>query len=244
MEEIMRQKTVTDWHTHILPGLDDGSRDPEESIGMLRSIAAQGVSAVVLTPHFYPQNETPARFLERRKGAGARLEGAIASLPDHGAGLPRRILGAEVYYFDELWRMDPAALSALCIGDTGILMVEMPSDSWGHRVFDCLEKLIYQQNVRPMIAHIDRCYKAVQDPEALDALIGQGLLIQMNAGALSGLMSRRNAYQWIRAGRIHRIGSDCHNMKDRKPELSGAMAWTRKHLDEAVVEELFAKAGS
>lgn len=244
MEEIMRQTIVTDWHTHILPGIDDGSRDTDESLAMLRSSALQGVSAVVLTPHFYPQNESPGRFLERRNDAWIRLEQAIAKQSGEGVDLPVRILGAEVYYFDELGGLDAEELSALCIGDTRILMVEMPSDTWSHRVFDCLEKLIFQRNVRPLIAHIDRYYKAVKDTESLDALIGEGLLVQLNTGALNGLMPRRKAFQWMRAGRVHRIGSDCHNMKDRKPELSEALALVRKQFGEDALAMYFAGAES
>ena len=236
----MRQMIVTDWHTHILPGLDDGSRDPEESIAMLQSSAAQGVSAVVLTPHFYPQNESPGRFLERREAARFRLEKAIAEQAGEGIGLPVRVLGVEVYYFDELGGLDAEDLSALCIGDTRILMVEMPMDPWDHRVFACLEKLIYQRKIQPLIAHIDRYYKAVKDKEVLDALIGEGLLVQLNASAFQGQFSRRKALRWIQDGRIHLIGSDCHSMRDRKPELSGAIEVIRKQFGEEALARYFA----
>ena len=242
MEEIMQRKIATDWHTHILPGLDDGSRDPEESIAMLRSIAAQGVSAVVLTPHFYPQKESPRHFLERRRLSGDHMERAIASLSDGGESLPERIMGAEVYYFDELWAMDEIHLNALCIGAIRTLLVEMPADRWSHRVFDCLEKLLFQRNIRPMIAHIDRYWKAPGAEDALDALIAEGLLVQMNTGALQGLLGRRRALRWLEAGRIHHLGSDCHNMGTRKPELSYAMAWAEKQLGPNGPSELFGRA--
>ena len=44
---------MTDQHTHILPGMDDGSRSPEMSLELLRAEAAQGVDTVILTPHYY-----------------------------------------------------------------------------------------------------------------------------------------------------------------------------------------------
>ena len=60
---------MIDLHTHVLPGMDDGSRSPEESARMLRELAAQGVTLAAATPHFYAGENSPDRFLRRRKEA-------------------------------------------------------------------------------------------------------------------------------------------------------------------------------
>ena len=60
---------MIDFHSHILPGIDDGSKSVEMSIKMLRREAQQGISRVVATPHFYPQTDNPERFLRRRAEA-------------------------------------------------------------------------------------------------------------------------------------------------------------------------------
>ena len=86
---------VVDFHTHILPGIDDGSSSVEESLAMLQMEKEQGASLVVATPHFYPQNDRPEKFLQRRKAAFEQLTEKIS--PDDK--LPQIILGAEVYYF-------------------------------------------------------------------------------------------------------------------------------------------------
>ena len=57
---------VTDFHSHVLPGVDDGSASVEESLAMLRLAAQQGIRRVVATPHFYPRYDDLERFLERR----------------------------------------------------------------------------------------------------------------------------------------------------------------------------------
>ena len=69
---------LTDFHTHILPDFDDGSRSEEESLAMLRQEWQDGVRRVVLTPHFYPWRDTPERFLEQRAHAMERLQQAAA----------------------------------------------------------------------------------------------------------------------------------------------------------------------
>ena len=57
---------LTDFHSHVLPGIDDGSKSLKESIAMLRMEAEQGIRRVVATPHFYARHDQPERFLARR----------------------------------------------------------------------------------------------------------------------------------------------------------------------------------
>ena len=73
---------MTDLHTHILPGMDDGAESVEMSLDMLRMERDQGVDAVVLTPHFYRDRERPEHFLNRRRAAGEALRDALMALPE------------------------------------------------------------------------------------------------------------------------------------------------------------------
>ena len=67
---------VTDFHSHILPAIDDGSATVEESVAMLRMEAEQGITHVVATPHFYAAHQTPETFLQARDAAEAALQPA------------------------------------------------------------------------------------------------------------------------------------------------------------------------
>lgn len=107
-----------DFHTHILPGMDDGAKDLSVSLRMLGALRAQRVGAVALTPHFYPHRETLSAFLERRERAWQELSAAVA-----GGGYPALLPGAEVYLTPGLAEMD---LRALSMGEAGLLLVEMP----------------------------------------------------------------------------------------------------------------------
>ena len=69
-----------DFHTHILPGIDDGSASVEESIELLKAEAAQGITKVVATPHFYANYDSPERFLERRAKAKVLLDEEIKKI--------------------------------------------------------------------------------------------------------------------------------------------------------------------
>ena len=88
---------LTDFHSHILPGMDDGSADVTMSLEMLRWEELQGIARVVATPHFYARYEDPQRFLQRREQAEQKLRAAMADQSD----MPELLMGAEVHYFPE-----------------------------------------------------------------------------------------------------------------------------------------------
>ena len=122
--------TMIDFHTHILPGIDDGSRSTDESIQMLRAMPE--VTHVVATPHFYAWENTPERFLRRRTAAWEQLRERL----DDTA--PDIRLGAEVCYFEGICRSDE--LHSLCIEGTNMLLLEMPFEKWSSRALhDLLE---------------------------------------------------------------------------------------------------------
>ena len=81
---------MIDFHTHILPGVDDGSRSIEESLAMLQAEADAGIERVVFTPHFYASQNSPKDFLRRRQESWSAL------LPHMYRGLPQVSFGAEV----------------------------------------------------------------------------------------------------------------------------------------------------
>ena len=230
MQEIIRTTKITDWHTHILPEMDDGSRSVSEALDLLDLSCKQGVSTVVLTPHFYPHKESPDSFFRRREKARRLLEEAIFEGDKEDKQYPSRMLGAEVYYFHELASMEDRDLFRLCIGQTNMLMVEMPESVWEESAFLCLERLLQERQVIPLIAHIDRYYKSVSDYERLQWLIDEGLRVQLNADMLLNPFSRKKALRWIEDGLVHLIGSDCHNMNVRKPNIDKALNALQKRL--------------
>ena len=118
---------MTDLHTHILPGMDDGAPDVETGLRMLRMEREQGVDAVALTPHYYSADESIDAFLRRRRAASEKLEDAIARQPD-GETLPRRILGAEVAWAPYMDRWEK--LDELCYEGSEYLLLEPPFSVW------------------------------------------------------------------------------------------------------------------
>ena len=218
-----------DFHSHILPNIDDGSRNIDESLAMLREIARQGVTHLAATPHFYPNWTSPAEFLEKRQLSWNQLAPYLED------GMPQIKLGAEVHYYEGLCLLDD--ILPLCLKDTRLLLVEMPFTKWGNRVVDNLTELNGKHNIQVLLAHFE-LYLPYQSRNTWDILLQNGILMQANADFFLARRTRRMAMKILKNGDIHVLGSDCHNMDKRKPNLGSATDAIVNKLGSGVVEAL------
>lgn len=209
--------SVIDFHSHILPGIDDGSPSVEQSIAMLLAEAAQGIRHVVATPHFYAQHHKPESFLQKRREAEAMLRREMEKYPD----LPRLSIGAEVLYFSGI--SDSAALAELTVDGSEYILVEMPMPPWSERVYKELRDISRKQGLIPIIAHVDRYIAPFRTHGIPKRLAELPVLIQANGEFFLERATKNMALRMMRQGRIHLLGSDCHNLTDRAPNLRQAL---------------------
>ena len=218
-----------DFHSHILPNLDDGSRCVDESLNMLRDSFRQGVTNIVATPHFYADHTIPDDFLEKRYLSWKELEPYLES------DMPQIKLGAEVHYYEGLCCMDN--LQKLCIENTNLLLLEMPLFAWSTRMLDILADLNGKQGVRILLAHFER-YLPYQQKSAWDNLHQNGILLQANAEYFTRRLTQRAAIKALKNGEIYLLGSDCHNMNTRKPNMDEAANIIKRKLGDGVLDRL------
>lgn len=219
---------LIDLHSHILPEMDDGSESREMSMQMLIASAQQGVRCMVATPHFYPSRDYPDHFLAKRDNRLARLNEQNAPY------LPRIIPGAEVQYFDGITEM--ADLSRLRIGYSTALLVEMPFSKWTNRMAADILLLNNRREFRVVLAHIER-YIGLGNEIMIRSLASEGVLFQANASLFQGKLSAMRGLKMLDEGLIHLLGSDCHNMDSRPPDLSSACSIIgRKRGMDAIAE--------
>lgn len=205
------QANLIDFHTHILPGIDDGSQSAEQSIKMLRLEAEQGVTDVVLTSHFYASQNNIHQYLKSREMAFNDLKACIEP------GLPRLHLGAEVQYFEGISVTDD--ITDLRIEGTELLLLEMPFSPWPDRVIQDIKALNEQKGIQIILAHIDR-YLGFQDSDLWPYLVDRGILMQMNTSFFRSFLNRRKAIKMIQQGLVHVLGTDCHSFSTRSPDWS------------------------
>lgn len=220
---------IVDFHSHILPDIDDGSRSLEQSLAMLKMEAEQGISRVVATPHFYAQHDKPEKFLRKREEAERLLRQAIADNP----GLPGLSIGAEVYYFNGISHSD--VLSELTIDKKRYILIEMPMPPWSDRIYRDLENIYVKQDLIPVVAHIDRYiapFHTYGIPQKLENL---PVKVQANASFFLDKATRRMAFRMMRQGKIQLLGSDCHDLSDRKPNLGEAVKLLRQKFGTDII---------
>lgn len=217
-----------DFHTHILPNIDDGSKSLEESMDMLREESRQGIDLLFLTPHFYPTQMNVEQFIILREKMLQRLQKAIKenSIDSQGKveSFPEMILGAEIYYFEGISRTD--ALSGLHLGNSEYMLLEMPVSKWTDRMIRDVIELHQRPDTKVILAHIER-YLKYQSSEVWDILLDYGVLMQVNASFFLNRLTRRKAFSLLKRDCIHVLGSDCHNMGERAPRLGTAMELIR-----------------
>ena len=141
---------MIDWHTHILPQLDDGSKSVKESVLLINDLQSQGVDTIIATPHFYANDGDVSSFIKRRNGSFAKLQNANNSDV-------RLLLGAEVRYYPGISRLED--LDKLQIDDSGLLLLEMPTAKWTEYMLHELEQLALLPNLKIVMAHVDRYLK-------------------------------------------------------------------------------------
>ena len=206
-----------DFHTHILPGVDDGSQSVDESIQMLERMRAQGIEQVVATPHFYANDEPVDAFLARRDAAWQQVKDRVPNSPEI-------LLGAEVRFYEGM-----PDLKKLRIQNSRLLLLEMPFRPWTEYAVREVIDIACQGRIIPVIAHVER-YLFQQKKDVAARLLQHGVLFQINSSFLIELRHRRRALNMIRKGQIHFVGSDCHNLSDRPPNAAQALAVLEKRM--------------
>ena len=231
-----------DMHTHILPGVDDGSQYMEQTENMLRMAYEEGIRVIVATPHYGIRN--PGLTLSKAKEALAETQKRADEITP---GL-RLILGSELFYSDGIIET-LARGEAPTIGGTSYALVEFSTRDSRDRIEQCIREMTWQ-GYRPIIAHLER-YKCLEgNIEAVRDLVDRGVAVQINCRSFmdgapkqgeeereqkKGLLgmfgkaekgSRADFFlerkgDWARAllaeGLVHFIASDCHDDAFRSP---------------------------
>ena len=212
---------IIDVHAHILPGIDDGSRNWEESRLMLQMAYEQGIRQIIATPHY----RSGRRSINLKDLAGQLQEEAEAIRPDL-----QIFLGEELYYHEGLAGELKEGM-ALTLAGTRYVLVEFSPETTYPALYQALRKLIMARYI-PVLAHIER-YQCLRNQNSLAELGTLDCLFQMNYSSLAG-SALDQSVRWCRRQvleeRVHLLGSDMHRMDYRKPDLTGALRWLRTHI--------------
>lgn len=227
-----------DIHTHLLPGVDDGAGDLQQSLELLKRASGQGTVAVVLTPHYRGRYRDNIReklmpvFEQLRKAA--RDECPELAL----------YLGCEVgYELDIAEKVSEGTV--LTINDTQYVLLEFQQGSFQSRILDGVLEVLNFGYV-PIIAHVERYEAFRQHPNLAGELTELGALLQVNADSVlgkGGLGVKRYCHRLLKAHLVHFIATDAHDQRVRQPVLGLCYHKIRKRYGQAYADALFIRNG-
>lgn len=227
---------MIDIHMHVLPGLDDGAKDMDESLAMCRMAVADGVTCVVATPHMLDgvHDSQPDAVREAASRVRDKLE---------EDGLPLKLeLGADVHVARDLVERVRKG-DVLTVADRGVhLMVELPPDVWPRQTMGVIYELRLA-GLTPIITHPERNLAVQDDPSALMPLVQADILIQITADSLTGNFgsrAQRCSAELVKRRMTHFVASDAHSASNhRLPGLTQARAVVEGLLSREEGEDIF-----
>lgn len=223
---------LTDIHSHILPGIDDGARTMDESIQVLEEAYRQQIRRIIVTPHFYPgrymATAQDVLYLTQRLQQECCMRGIRITLYP----------GQECYYYSGLLD-DLKAGRVLTLAGSGYVLVEFEPDC--RFQFLCAGLRVLQNyGYSPILAHFER-YECLDDPGNLFVLKDRGIRLQMNFDTLLKKNSLFHKLPWknmVKKGMVDYLGSDCHGMDFRPLHVEEAYRWLQSKVDPDMVEQM------
>ena len=199
------------------------------SLAMLYQMAEQGVDVVCATSHYYAKYSSIPAFCERRAEALERLSSVLT------AELPRVLPAAEVAYFPHMEEQD---LMPLCIQGTRTLMLEMPFSDWTGLQLETVEALVLDCRYDVVLVHPERFCFSKSNKHKLEKLAELPIGLQVNAGSLLRWGTRRLALDLLQMAKYPLLGSDCHNLTSRPPNLKEGRKVIMQKLGEAFLKKV------
>ena len=223
-----------DIHSHILPGVDDGSPDMETSMEMLNMAYREGIRHLFLTPH-YIRGENQYRPKD--------LEVIFEELQQRSLEEFPRLhlhLGNEVYYMPGVAE-DIRSRKIHTMRGTKYVLVEFNITSGYKEIYQAMKELT-QMRLLPIIAHVERYQSLVHKPELLRELREMDVYFQLNADGVIGSRFDSNT-RWrrelIENEIITFLGTDAQDLKHRAPRIQKAGVWISKHISGEYQKNLF-----
>ena len=210
---------MIDCHCHILPGIDDGASDIEESVAMAKIAFADGISRIVATPHVSDARISPGDIIKRVEELNRHL---IESQ------VPVRIYPAAEVSIS----LDLLLFAKYTVNHTKYVLVELPPDFFPPFTPNLMSWLL-NEGLHPIIAHPERNTSIVGNPDRLFELLNDGILVQITAGSLTGefgVDSQICAERLLDSGNVHIIASDAHSSDFRQPILSKGVEAAAKRI--------------
>lgn len=215
---------IIDIHNHILPGVDDGAKDMEETKEMIKIAVEEGIGAIVATPHY--EVGMGAEIL-------AKYQRAYSEVSDY---IEKHQIPLELYQGNEIFYSESITETLQENGVYGIngtryVLVEFSIDTGYHTIERALNNLLYA-GYRPILAHTER-YIELHNLKKIAELVRLGTRVQINANSVlgkEGWRMKRFCLQLMKNHLVHVVGTDAHGSSRRRPVIKECAEYIEKKL--------------
>lgn len=224
---------MIDFHTHIIPNIDDGARNIDETISLIKEAKEAGFNEIILTSH-YIENYYETNVPERNMWVQAITE----NLKNKGIKI-KIYLANEIYLSDNMMQLLIDG-KASTINDTCYVLFEMPLNVEPMNLYNVIYTL-QENKIIPVLAHPERYTFVQKDPELIYDLIQQGVLMQANYASILGYYGKNAQFmvkKFFENNMIHFLGSDVHRPNTIYKMIPEAMEKIEEIIGEQKLEEL------
>ncbi len=227
---------MIDFHSHILPNIDDGSRSIEETFNLIKEAEKAGFEAVISTSH-YMENYYETDVPEREVWVKAILENLKTKNINTNL-----YLGNEIYFSDNIIELLEKR-KASTINDTSYVLFELPLNAEPMNLYDIVYEMI-QYKLVPILAHPERYSFVQKEPDLVYDLIEKGVLMQANYGSIIGQYGEKAKMivkKFFENNMIHFLGSDVHRQNTIYPKIPHILDEIADIVGEEKLEEMTTK---
>ena len=207
---------MVDLHSHLIWGIDDGSKSKEMTVNMLKQAVKGGTKKIVLTPHYLPgYYEVPINEVKEK----AKELSLLAK--EYGLDI-KVYFGQEVYFLENILEYYENKLIGT-INESRYMLIEFNMRNFS------VEEVIYilyelqLEGIVPVIAHPERYYMFIKNPSLINEFIEEGFLFQLNIGSITGDFGKevkKTAEIFLKNKIYSFFGSDAHRDEKRNPNMS------------------------
>lgn len=224
---------MIDFHTHIIPNIDDGSRSIEETFNLIQEAKEVGFDGIILTSHYienYYETDVPERDIwVKAISDNLKQKGIDTNL----------YLANEIYLSDNMMKLLIEG-KASTINNSSYVLFEMPLNAEPMNLYDVIYSL-QENKLIPVLAHPERYSFVQKEPELITDLIQKGVLMQANYGSILGQYGEKAQIivkKFFESNMIHFLGSDVHRQKTIYKRIPDALRQIEEIVGEQKLNEL------
>ncbi len=222
---------MIDFHTHIIPNVDDGSKCMDETIELLKEAKSAGFETIILTSHYLKD------YYQTNVDERTKILSSIQSILEYNKIDIKLVLGNEIYISDNIIELIESK-RANTINGTKYILFELPFNIVPENLYYIVYNMLEHKYI-PILAHPERYSFVQKNPNIVGELIEKGVLMQANYGSFVGQYGRKAQIivkKLLKSNMIYFLGTDVHRKNTIYPQIPQILSSMEKYIGKEKLE--------